>query len=294
MKKYFKNCVVIIVCIIISSFGAALNGERVNQKNVLLELDRAVSNAAANKGILSAFYPYLTDISMLFPLTGHPLAGKQDAKTAIEKAGVQKLYWEPLLCVISSTDDLGYTHGRFKKAEGFGYYFTIWRKIKGQWKLAVSQGLIDLKEFSTSAFPQSHRLDIAKAPAVTRAVWDNELAFSRYSVEHGVAKAFYEFMADDGMALSSSRPPNTRDVYKKIMNRPAGERVLQWKPYYSFVSQSGDMAYNFGPYIHTSNTKTGNKQHSYGYFVTVWKKQSDGHWTFLIDGGNTSPPHEEL
>lgn len=286
MKKFIHIVLFVLIC----TFGLTINGETVNQKNQLLELDQTVSKAAAKKGILKAFYPYVTDESMLFPLNGHPLTGKAAVKTAMEKVEIQKLQWEPLLSRVSSAGDLGFTHGRLKRGEAFAYYFTIWRKTSGQWKLAVSQGLINLKSYSTVPIPEKYRIDHTKAKGVLKRVMDTELAFSLYSVTNGVAKAFYNFIADDGMALSASGPPNTKEVYKKALARPAGENVLKWKPIYSFVSNSADMAYNFGPYVFTSKTKEGKKQHSYGYFVTVWEKQADGKWKFLIDGGNTSPP----
>jgi hypothetical protein len=28
----------------------------------------------------------------------------------------------------------------------------------------------------------------------------------------------------------------------------------------------------------------------YGNYMSVWKKQDDGSWKFVLDGGNTTPP----
>jgi ketosteroid isomerase-like protein len=58
---------------------------------------------------------------------------------------------------------------------------------------------------------------------------------------------------------------------------------MQWEPVFSFVSVSGDMAYNYGPYKYTATDAKGNQQTGYGYFVTVWKKQPDNSWKFVLD-----------
>jgi hypothetical protein len=32
------------------------------------------------------------------------------------------------------------------------------------------------------------------------------------------------------------------------------------------------------------------EEKNYGVYVTVWKKQSDNSWKFVLDGGNDTPP----
>jgi ketosteroid isomerase-like protein len=281
---------VIVILLSFMFLTPVLNGEGVNHKEELLRLDRSLSGVAGKDGVLKAFYPYLAGHSALFPLKGHPLTGKDACKQAMDAENVQLLRWEPLFSRVSAGGDLGHTHGRYKKGDAYGYYGTIWRKMEGKWKVVVSQGLIDLKKYAAGPIDKKYAVDRAKAGKVTKAVLDTEYAFAAHALKHGTVAAFYNYIADDGIALSASGPPNGKEVYKKLLDRPKGKSVLEWEPFYSFVSASAAMAYNYGPYTYTSVAPDGKKQVSYGYFVTVWKKQPEGKWKFVFDGGNVSPP----
>jgi len=39
-------------------------------------------------------------------------------------------------------------------------------------------------------------------------------------------------------------------------------------------------------------TKTGADTVIYGVYVSIWKKQKDGSWKYILDGGNTTPKPE--
>jgi ketosteroid isomerase-like protein len=204
------------------------------------------------------------------------------------------LQWKSLLADISAAGDLGYTHGRFERPAGSGYYLTIWKKTPGgNWKVAFSQGLVLIKGLNQK--PIGKQIDPAKADPVTRQVLATEKAFSDYSVKHGTSEAFYRFIADNGMALSPAGPPRTKETFakaiaeaKKKKETGASKSKLEWQALFSDVSASGDMAYNYGTYDYSITDAQGRTQVSHGYFVTVWKKQPGSGWKFLLDGGNQS------
>lgn len=289
-----------------------MNPKIENEKKILLEKDGEIAAASASNGILKAFHPFLTDESLLFPGNGDPIFGKAACAKVMERTDTDgwenKLLWEPLLADVSTAADLGYTHGRFKRpktgADGresteYGYYGTIWQKdTHGNWKVAVSQGLLLLKDLEQP--PAVNRMNKNKPDDVTKAVVETELAFSAYSVENNIPEAFYRFIADDGMALSSAGPPRGKEVFartaaaaKEKKETTAPKALLIWKPIYAHTAASGDMAYDYGPYEYTAVDAENNKKSFYGYFVTVWKKQADGNWKFVFDAGNDSPGARE-
>ncbi len=117
------------------------------------------------------------------------------------------------------------------------------------------------------------------------------------AVKNGAAEAFYRFIDDKGIALTTAGPPLTKQAYARFLaaakeKKETGNRknTLEWEPLYSHVSASGDMAYNYGPYKYTGTDAKGNTRVGYGYFITVWKKQPDNSWKFVFDGGNQGPP----
>ncbi len=285
------------------------------EKQIVLEKDREISNASAASGVLRAFYPFMTEKSLLLPKNGHPVFGKETcAKLAnqLEMDGRENLFkWEPLSAGISTAGDLAYTYGRYeipaaqasaansfnKKEVDYGYYGTIWTKdVEGNWKVAFGQGLILLKSLNQK--PLEKQIDPEKADPLTREVLATERAFSDYSVTNGYLAAFYRFIDDNGIALGSRGTPKTKADYAKFMTEAvkkkqagapgAGADKLEWEALYSLVAASGDIAYNFGTYLYTAADAKGNPQVGRGYFLTVWKKQpSDNNdWKFVLDCGN--------
>jgi ketosteroid isomerase-like protein len=115
--------------------------------------------------------------------------------------------------------------------------------------------------------------------------------FARLSVEKSAAAAFETYLAPDAIELE-----NGGDVLrgKKAIvaslspASPAGAFILSWTPEAADVS--GDLGYTWGRFTLQSSAADGTKQMTYGKYVTVWKRQSDGTWKAALDLGNKSPP----
>jgi len=117
---------------------------------------------------------------------------------------------------------------------------------------------------------------------------ETERSFSHMSEEKGTREAFAAFIADDGILF---RPRAV--VGKKWMQEhplpPANNRpLLTWQPIYAFMSRSGDLGYTTGPWQYKSDIKD-SKPSAFGNFMTVWKKQTDGNWRFVLDLGISNP-----
>lgn len=115
-----------------------------------------------------------------------------------------------------------------------------------------------------------------------KAMVDSELAFARMAEEKTVRDAFLTFSAENGVLMGPNGAANAR---QQIASRPApppdAPKVrLLWWPVYADISRSGDMGWTTGPSKRMRGDQTG-----YGNFVTVWKKQPDGTWRWLMDHG---------
>lgn len=66
---------------------------------------------------------------------------------------------------------------------------------------------------------------------------------------------------------------------------------LTWVPTMAFASEAGDLGYTLGTWQSTRYNDAGRGQVSTGKYVTIWRKQADGGWKVVFDGGNpdTSP-----
>ena len=121
-----------------------------------------------------------------------------------------------------------------------------------------------------------------------------EKNFAQTSVEKSMRDAFLANLADDGIVFNPA-PVNGKELYQK---RPASDAQLTWQPIFADVARAGDMGYTTGPWEFKKN-KGDEKPVAYGQFLSVWKKQADGKWKVVLDGGidhpapvNKQPPVE--
>ena len=116
--------------------------------------------------------------------------------------------------------------------------------------------------------------------------------FSDMSVKEGMFKAFLFYMAEDGVILRDNSYPSKgkEDLKKRFEGRSDTSFVLSWHPLYEKISDSGELGYTYG--IHSSLDKATGKI-SKGTYVTVWRRQSDGSWKFVLDTGTEGLPEPE-
>jgi ketosteroid isomerase-like protein len=113
--------------------------------------------------------------------------------------------------------------------------------------------------------------------------------FSAMSVRDGMHKAFLYYIADSGVLLrNNSYPLRSRQSLSSLFEKSSDTSfLLTWEPVYERLSQSGDLGYTYG--IFTNQVKrTG--VISKGTYVTIWEKQKDGSWKFVLDTGTQGLP----
>jgi ketosteroid isomerase-like protein len=133
--------------------------------------------------------------------------------------------------------------------------------------------------------PSANQMEAARQQLL-----ETDKAFSSASQAKGMAQAFYDYTAPDGISLPSGDAPiKGRDgIRAHLAAGPEG--VLSWTPLKADVAASGDLGYTWGAYeFRPINPAQGSQPH-YGKYVSVWKKQPDGSWKVVLDAGNPSPP----
>ena len=117
-----------------------------------------------------------------------------------------------------------------------------------------------------------------------------EQAFSKRAEVKDAHDAFLAFIADDGLLFR----PGAVNGKKWMLEHPAtappaGKKpLLAWQPSFAGMAASGDMGFTTGPWEARADIKD-DKPQGYGHFVTVWKKQADGSWKFVVDLGISHP-----
>jgi len=84
-----------------------------------------------------------------------------------------------------------------------------------------------------------------------------------------------------------------KDLLIKHFEKKNNSITLQWEPVASGVSKSLDLGYTFGEWELRMNRINQKDTLMYGNYITVWKKQKDGSWKYILDGGNDTPKPEK-
>ena len=111
-----------------------------------------------------------------------------------------------------------------------------------------------------------------------------EKNFAQMAVEKNIRDAFLANLADNAIVFDPG-PVSGPKLYQKSSPSDA---QLTWYPIFADVSRAGDMGYTTGPWEFKKN-KGDEKPSAYGQFLSVWKKQPDGKWQVVLDGGVDNP-----
>jgi ketosteroid isomerase-like protein len=115
---------------------------------------------------------------------------------------------------------------------------------------------------------------------------ETERNFARASAAIGRNAAFTEYFAEKSVLFTGKWINNGKQFSKESKASPV---VLKWEPEYMDISDSRDFGISTGPW-EVQEYRPNTAPLATGYFLTVWKKQSDGTWMVILDGGSETPP----
>lgn len=119
-------------------------------------------------------------------------------------------------------------------------------------------------------------------------IMDTDKEFSDYAQKNGLAEAFFEYADSNAIKLPGKGHPIKGKVAIKNSMPTSRNVSLIWEPLLGEISESCDLGYTLGKWVFILKDSTGNEQKGYGYYVSIWKKQKDGSWKWVIDLGNQS------
>jgi ketosteroid isomerase-like protein len=121
-----------------------------------------------------------------------------------------------------------------------------------------------------------------------KAIVETERAFSRMSEEKGTREAFAEFIANDGILFRPMAVFGKKWMLKHPLPPSSARSLLTWQPGFADVSLAGDLGYTTGPWQFKKDVKDA-KPTAFGSFMTVWKREANGMWRFVLDLGISNP-----
>ena len=108
--------------------------------------------------------------------------------------------------------------------------------------------------------------------------------FSKMSEEKGMKTAFIEYIDSNGVLLRPNRLPIIgADAIDFLIQQNDSDFTMTWEPKNGAIARSGELGYTYGIYaIRPTNKDT----ILYGTYVSIWKKERNGTWKYVLDSGN--------
>ena len=107
--------------------------------------------------------------------------------------------------------------------------------------------------------------------------------FSALAGKVGYPAAFTEFAHVDAVILRpNSMPVKGKKAIAELYGQADTSHVyFSWEPLSGDIAASGDIGYTYGTYAFRKDSLT-----ERGTYATVWKKDENGHWKYILDVGN--------
>jgi len=120
--------------------------------------------------------------------------------------------------------------------------------------------------------------------------------FSEYSKQHGMKAAFLHFCAEDAVLLRSRHNPveGKKNISAHLVQIEDKNFTLSWEPQFAKVSRSGELGFTYGIYELHSKGMDDIELLGTGTYVSIWEKDKDGQWKYLLDSGNEGLDRDRL
>jgi ketosteroid isomerase-like protein len=276
-------------------------------RDSLLAADAARGEMATRQGFATAAAAWL-DSSVVYLRTGAPILYGRAAALQVLGDGAPdrtNFQFRPFGGGTSRDGQGGYTYGAattaVPNADGaptirFERYIAFWhRGVDQVWRIVAyadvgGQPPGATVQIPAAEFPPTLTLPRGQRANAVRQVREADSAFALAADLQGTGIAFAAFVAPQGVVFSGSELVIGTDAVRALYDeqqRAGG--TLNWRPVYADAVESGDLGWTIGEYVFTGRGANGSVVQRFGKYLTIWKKQPDGEWRFVVDGGNQSP-----
>lgn len=260
----------------------------------LLSADRALAVAGSVQGGLDE------DAAVLVP--NQNVARGSAARAALTQSlNGARLRWRPAYAEVSRDAMRGYTMG-YAELEGAGadtarrhvQYVAYWRRAPGSpWKILAYVRNPSPPPPSSIVLPPTP-VPGPGAPGdpapSAELVMSADRAFAKNGAEQGARAAFVRWVADDAVAFSPKGFDFGAAVREGYGRAFQGDPQFQWGPVLGDISPSGDLGFTVGEArITIAGANGGLPRLNYSKYLTIWKRQPDGTYRFVVDMGNPRP-----
>ena len=276
----------------------------------LLNADITRGDAVRRKGMAEGFVGAFAE-NAVFLRGGLPILRGSRAIRAVvgpdPAAASATVKWQPVRAEVSRDRASGYTYGyAIVGSNGdeatlrVDRYIAFWRKGPDGWRIA---GYAE----TYGAPPAPRPLPAPAADGILAdvpmsamrspvdAILAADVAFARDAERLGAGEAFGRYAAPDAQMFSAAGEFITGpEAITASFGQSSATSSFTWQPVYGEISASGDLGFTVGNAVVAVERQDGAAVVRYSKYLTVWKRQRDGAWKYVVDGGNVRPSPRSL
>lgn len=150
-----------------------------------------------------------------------------------------------------------------------------------------------MKKFAAIAAMGSLVLSTPAFAGAVEEMLETDRAFSAMAQTDGVPAAFSAYAAEDvHMFPEGDDHYQGRDaMIQRFADWPEGAKLI-WTPVEGMAGKSEDLGFTWGRFELTIPGENGAETVRHGKYVSIWRKEEDGAWKFVVDVGNMSASPE--
>lgn len=264
----------------------------------LLETHRVASVRAAGGDLIGALSGIFDARGFFSRAASEPGRGPAAAAEFLRRDtlnATSSALWTVLRSDVSADGRDGYTYGYLDviRSNGdtvLGAFHAYWRRDgDGVWKvLAMARqrreaGPAEPLPAAIAGLARSYRVwPVADSLAAFSTLKATEVAFSD-SAAGDVRAAFMAFAAPDAAKLGGTKYGFGPDAIGELFrNPPAFFTGIEWYAEFGTVAGSNDLGFDVGPVVRRV-PGPGGVEERVGTFFTIWRRQPDGQWRYLVD-----------
>jgi ketosteroid isomerase-like protein len=279
--------------------------------DALLRADLGRADSVAKHGYaIGLASSFANDV--LYLRGGLPIVRGRAAAAAIgsaESLAAAAVRWQPVRAEVSADGRSGYSYGYtiYGTTSGYGTtssgaptirvdrYIAFWRRDDAGWRIAgyaetygAPPPALTLPHAAVAAALPDESMPRTRGPL--ESIRAADAAFSALAAKVGTGRAFGEYAAENAQIFSTPGEFITGPTAISAAFGPANDNnTLVWHPIAGEVAQSGDLGFTVGNAEATAKREDGTPVLRYSKYFTVWKKQRDGSWRYVVDGGSARP-----
>jgi ketosteroid isomerase-like protein len=278
--------------------------------DALLRADLSRADSVERLGYASGMATLLSG-DVLYLRGGLPILRGRLAAIAVASTesidGASTVRWQPVRAEASDDGTSGFSYGYAIRASAHtavpgaapnlrvDRYIAYWEREPAGWRIRAYAEMYGTPPQAIQLPDAAHGAALSDVPmppsrGALDAVRRADVAFAASAAAHGTASAFGRYAAHDAQVFSGPGDViSGPEAITLSFSLEGSGSALSWHPVAAGVSNAGDLGFTVGYARVDGRPDDGRPRISYSKYLTIWKRQPDGQWHYVVDGGSARP-----